>query len=92
MYRWMRREWIVALMGVGLLAMVHGVPAQTMPKQSFLEGDAKLACECLLCLSAGPQAPKECRSALTKFYLIQGTSPFQTLVKRQNFLQLCPKN
>ncbi|UVT17060.1 MAG: hypothetical protein H8K04_05770 [Nitrospira sp.] len=86
-----RRDWIVTLVGVGFLIMAHDAPAQTAPKPSFLEGDARLACECLLCLSAGTQAPKECESALMKYYLIQGTSPFQTLVKRQNFLQLCPK-
>jgi hypothetical protein len=88
---WMRREWFVVLVGVGLLVMAHDAPAQTSPKPSFLEGDARLACECLLCLTAGPQAPKECQTALMKYYLIQGTSPFQTLVKRRNFLQLCPK-
>lgn len=88
---WKRRKWIRILVGVGFLVIAHDAHAQTLPKPSFLEGDAKLACECLLCLSAGSQAPNECQSALMKFYLIQGTSPFQTLVKRRNFLQLCPK-
>ncbi|MBK9307889.1 MAG: conjugal transfer protein TrbM [Nitrospira sp.] len=92
MHWWKRRKWIMILVGVSILAITHEAQAQTSPKPSFLEGDAKLACECLLCLSAGPQAPSECQSALMKFYLIQGTSPFQTLVKRRNFLQLCPKN
>ncbi|HMS82668.1 MAG TPA: TrbM/KikA/MpfK family conjugal transfer protein [Nitrospira sp.] len=88
---WKRHDWIVVLVGVCLLVMAHDAPAQTALKPSILEGDARLACECLLCLAAGPQAPKECQTALTKYYLIQGTSPFQTLVKRRNFLQLCPK-
>lgn len=91
MFWWTKRYWIVVLVGIGLLVMAYDASAQTAPKPSFLEGDARLACECLLCLSAGTQAPKECETALMKFYLIQGTSPFQTLVKRQNFLQLCPK-
>lgn len=86
-----RRDWIVALVGMGLLVMAHDTPAQTAPQPLLLEGDTRLACECLLCLAAGPQAPKECQTALMKYYLIQGTSPFQTLVKRRNFLQLCPK-
>ncbi|NGZ60396.1 MAG: conjugal transfer protein TrbM, partial [Nitrospira sp. LK265] len=51
----------------------------------------RLACECLLCLAAGPQAPKECQAALTKYYMIQAGSPFKTMVMRRNFLQLCPK-
>ena len=86
-----RRNWFVLLLCVGLLVTTHDAPAQTVPKSSYLEGDSRLACECLLCLSAGTQTPKECRTALMKYYLIQGTSPFQTLVKRRNFLQLCPK-
>ena len=91
MNRWKKRDWIMILVGMGLLVMAHDAVAQTAPKSSFLEGDVRLACECLLCLSAGAQAPKECQTALMKYYLIQGTSPFQTLVKRRNFLQLCPK-
>ena len=88
---WKRREWFAVLVGMGLLVMAHHSRAQTARQPSFLEGDTRLACECLLCLAAGPQAPKECQTALMKYYLIQGTSPFQTLVKRRNFLQLCPK-
>ncbi|MDR4467865.1 MAG: TrbM/KikA/MpfK family conjugal transfer protein [Nitrospira sp.] len=88
---WKQRDWILVLVGVGLLVLAHDATAQTAPKPSLLEGDVRLACECLLCLSAGAQAPKECHTALMKYYLIQGTSPFQTLVKRRNFLQLCPK-
>ena len=88
---WKRRNWILVHVGVGLLVMALEVLAQTDPKPLLLEGDARLACECLLCLSAGPQAPKECQTALMKYYMIQGTSPFETLVKRRNFLQLCPK-
>jgi len=88
---WKSHDWILVLVGMGLLIIAHDAPAQTAPKPSLLEGDARLACECLLCLSAGSQAPKECQAALMKYYMIQGTSPFQTLVKRRNFLQLCPK-
>lgn len=61
------------------------------PKQLFLDGDARLACECLLCLAAGTHPPKECHTALTKYYLIQAGTPFHTMVLRRNFLQLCPK-
>jgi hypothetical protein len=88
---WKRRDWILVLAGVGFISMAHEATAQTAPLPPFLEGDTRLACECLLCLTAGPQAPKECQTALMKYYLIQGSSPFQTLVKRRNFLQLCPK-
>ena len=91
MTRWKRRDWTVVLAGVGLLVMAQNAQAQTAPKPSFLEGDARLACECLLCLAAGPQAPKECQAALTKYYMIQAGSPFKTMVMRRNFLQLCPK-
>ena len=86
-----RRDWIAVLVSVGLLVLAHDAPAQTAPKPSFLEGDTRLACECLLCLAAGPRAPRECQAALTKYYMIQAGSPFKTLVMRRNFLQLCPK-
>jgi len=88
---WKRRGWILVLVGVGFIGMAQDVAAQAASQPSFLEGDTRLACECLLCLTAGPQAPKECQTALMKYYLIQGSSPFQTLMKRRNFLQLCPK-
>lgn len=88
---WKRRARIVTFVGVGFLVMAHDVPAQTAPQPSFLEGDTRLACECLLCLAAGPQAPKECQAALTKYFMIQAGSPFKTMVMRRNFLQLCPK-
>jgi hypothetical protein len=88
---WKRRSLIVALVSVGLFVMAQDAAAQTAPKPSFLEGDTRLACECLLCLAAGPQAPKECQAALTKYYMIQARSPFKTMVMRRNFLQLCPK-
>ena len=88
---WKRRDWIMVLVGVGLLVMAQDATAQTPTKPSFLEGDTRLACECLLCLAAGPQAPKECQAALTKYYMIQAGSPFKTMIMRRNFLQLCPK-
>ena len=88
---WKRHNWIRVLVGVGLLVMAQDAAAQTAPKPSFLEGDTRLACECLLCLAAGPQAPKECEAALTKYYMIQAGNPFKTMVMRRNFLQLCPK-
>ena len=65
-----RRDWFVVLVGLGLLVMAQEAAAQTAPKPAFLEGDTRLACECLLCLTAGPQAPKECQTALMKYYLI----------------------
>src|SRR5262245_43690551 len=78
MNRWKRRNWTMVLVGMGLLILADGAPAQTAPKSSFLEGDVRLSCECLLCLAAGPQAPKECKAALTKYYMIQAGSPFKT--------------
>lgn len=88
---WKSSNWIVILVGVSLLGMALDASAQTASKPSFLEGDTRLACECLLCLAAGPQAPKECQAALTKYYMIQAGTPFKTMVMRRNFLQLCPK-
>lgn len=61
------------------------------PNTLLLDGEAKLACECLLCLAAGTHAPQECHAPLAKYYLIQASSPFHTMALRQNFLLRCPK-
>jgi hypothetical protein len=55
-----------------------------------ITGDAKLACEALLCLSS-PNRPQECNSALKKYYSITDKKAHKQTQKRENFLKLCPK-
>ena len=55
-----------------------------------ITGDAKLACEALLCLSS-PTRPSECAPALKKYFSITDKKPHKQAKKRANFLKLCPK-
>ncbi|MET1114433.1 MAG: TrbM/KikA/MpfK family conjugal transfer protein [Comamonas sp.] len=57
--------------------------------QEVLEGDAKLACEAVLCLSTG-SPPGECRPALKRYFSITHRRLAQTIRQRNNFLRLCP--
>lgn len=56
-----------------------------------LTGDRRLACEALLCLAAGANAPRECANALAKYAALKAKTAAQTLALQKNFLQLCPK-
>ncbi len=58
-------------------------------EDSFLDGDTKLACEALLCLSSGSR-PHECDPALHRYFSIQKRKWKNTLKARRNFLRLCP--
>jgi hypothetical protein len=55
-----------------------------------LTGDARLACEALLCLSAVGNAPGECSKALAKYEAMKAQLWFNPLAV-YNFLKLCPK-
>lgn len=60
--------------------------------QKFLEGDVKLACEAVMCLSTSTR-PGECTPAINKFLAIQmsGVGALKaTIDARKNFLKLCP--
>lgn len=55
-----------------------------------ITGDAKLACEAILCLSS-PNKPKECNPALKRYYSITHKKAHKQAKARENFLKLCPK-
>lgn len=55
-----------------------------------ITGDAKLACEAILCLSS-PNKPKECDPALKRYYSIKHKKAHKQAKARENFLKLCPK-
>lgn len=57
----------------------------------MLEGDIRLACEAMLCLSSkkGLQA-KECRPSLNRYFKIKLKRSWRTHKARKNFLKLCP--
>lgn len=78
-----------------LLALVLLVWAQVSltprAQAQVLTGDQRLACEALLCLAAGANAPRQCSNALAKYTALQAQTALQTLALRKTFLQLCPK-
>lgn len=54
-----------------------------------LQGDTKLACEALLCLSSGDR-PSECDPALSRYFGISRKKWKDTLSARRSFLNQCP--
>lgn len=56
-----------------------------------LSGDAKLACEAILCLSSGTR-PGECTPSLNRYFSISHKYLSDTIRGRLNFLNLCPAN
>ncbi|MCD8213457.1 MAG: hypothetical protein LUC34_05360 [Campylobacter sp.] len=57
----------------------------------FLQGDVKLACEAILCLSGGSSL-SECKPSLKRYYSITAKKAHKQAKKRANFLKLCPKD
>lgn len=56
-----------------------------------LDGDAKLACEAILCLSSG-EKPSECRPSLSKYFSLHASRHKSIFNVRKSFLSLCPKS
>jgi TrbM len=59
------------------------------PAQTTLEGDARTACEAILCLSTSKR-PEECAPSIKKYFSISFKKPQDTFRARKNFLKLCP--
>ena len=70
-----------------LLAQIAITPSA---QAQVLTGDARLACEALLCLSAVGQAPGECSKALAKYEAMKAQLWFNPMAV-YNFLKGCPK-
>ncbi len=60
------------------------------PQAQILTGDARLACEALLCLSVVGSPPGECSKALAKYEAMKAQLWFNPLAV-YNFLKGCPK-
>lgn len=58
-------------------------------EDEFYEGDQRLACEALLCLTVG-WGESECRPAIKKFFSIWTWKPSRLFDMRMSFLGLCP--
>lgn len=57
--------------------------------QSMFEGDTRLACEAILCLSSGNR-PAACAPALARYFSISYRRLSDTIRARRSFLSLCP--
>ena len=78
------RLFALAPMVSAQIAMTSSVQAQV------LTGDARLACEALVCLSAVGSPPGECSKALAKYEAMKAQLWFNPLAV-YNFLKGCPK-
>lgn len=82
---------IVAL----LSALVTGSAIAGLPNydkgNNLLQGDQRLACEAILCLSQG-MTSGECRNAMKKYYSFHHRKAWKVAEWRRNFLNLCPKD
>ena len=82
---------IVAL----LSAFVAGSAVAGLPNydkgNNLLQGDQRLACEAILCLSQGFTSG-ECRNSIKRYYSIKARKAWKTAQLRRNFLNLCPKD
>ncbi len=81
----------VKMMFVASVLIVLAQASVTPRSQAqVLTGDARLACEALLCLSAVGNAPGECSKALAKYEAMKAQLWFNPLAV-YNFLKGCPK-
>ena len=76
---------------VALVLMVSAQTAMTAHAQAqVLTGDARLACEAIVCLGAVGSPPGECSKALAKYEAMKAQLWFNPLAV-YNFLKGCPK-
>lgn len=61
--------------------------SSTQPQE--LTGDAKTACQVILCLSSGKR-PDQCDPPIRRYFEIKAKHWDDTLQKRRDFLHLCP--
>lgn len=73
--------WIVATLTLA--------PQLVLAQSTALTGDARLACEAILCLSVAG-APAECRPALRRYFDIRPRKLSDMVRQRLQFLKLCP--
>jgi hypothetical protein len=79
------------MMWFALALMVSAQIAMTSSAQAqVLQGDARLACEALVCLSVVGSPPGECSKALAKYEARKAQLWFNPLAV-YNFLKGCPE-
>lgn len=63
----------------------------TLVQAEELTGDAKLACEAILCLSTNTR-PTECNESLRRYFSIKHKKAHKTARARRDFLKQCPRD
>lgn len=78
-------------MGAAVTMLFAGSAQAQQPiiDTSLLEGDVKLACEAILCLSTGAR-PSECSPSIKRYFDITRRKWSDTVDARKDFLDLCP--
>lgn len=76
------------LSGATALWMMGCVTAYAQP-QAPLQGDERLACEAVMCLSTSKR-PHECHPAIKRYFSISLRKPWKTIEARIQFLEQCP--
>lgn len=76
---------LLAVVSAAILLVATPVQAEE------LTGDAKLACEAILCLSTNTR-PTECNESLRRYFSIKHKKAHKTARARRDFLKQCPRN
>ena len=74
---------------LGLLAAAMLGAAPAAFADDVMNGDTRLACEAVLCLSSGDR-PSECAPSIKRYFSIRHKKLGDTLKARRNFLKMCP--
>lgn len=82
---------VKSLLAVATLSATLLVPMTASADDNLLQGDVRLACEAVLCLSSGDR-PSECANSLRRYFSIKLRKPQDTIKARKNFLKLCPSS
>ncbi len=73
----------------GILCLSGVLFLSPLSSANELQGDTRLACEALLCLTA-PTRPGECASSLSRYFSIKHKKPWKQFDLRFDFLSICP--
>jgi len=82
-----KHKWPALMTTIAASLAAFSFPAHA--EDGELEGDTRLACEAVLCLSSGNR-PSECSNSLNKYFSIKFTRPDKTFEARRDFLNMCP--
>jgi hypothetical protein len=77
----MKKKLLIFLSLVGLNGFALDIPT--------LQGDEKLSCEAILCLSTSAR-PSECSQSINRYFSISFRKWKDTVSARRNFLNICP--